>query len=103
MRLGESRVGVVSHSLRSSMAPSIVGGMTGETRITTASWKVRENRLRAAANRQGLTLKRSPRRDTRALDYGKYWLFVGNVAVTPCEGMTIDEIEKYLTQHPSER
>jgi hypothetical protein len=32
--------------------------------------KVRENRLRRMALRQGLVLEKSPRRDPRALDYG---------------------------------
>ena len=34
--------------------------------------KVRENRLRRMAHRQGFKLQRSPRRDTRAIDYGLY-------------------------------
>ena len=36
--------------------------------------KVRENRLRRMASRQGLQLLKSRRRDPRALDYGTYWL-----------------------------
>ena len=36
--------------------------------------KVRENRLRRMADRQGLKLRRSPRRDTHALDYDLYAL-----------------------------
>jgi hypothetical protein len=32
--------------------------------------KVREDRLRQVAARQGLVLSKSPRRDVRALDYG---------------------------------
>jgi hypothetical protein len=38
------------------------------------SEKVRENRLRRAAERQGLTLSKSRRRDPRAKDYGTYQL-----------------------------
>ena len=60
--------------------------------------KVRENRARRAAERQGLRLTRSRRRDVRALDYGKYWLYRGDEAVTPAEGVGIDEIEAYLTR-----
>jgi len=60
--------------------------------------KVREIRLRRMAERQGLRLSRSRRRDVRALDYGKYWLHRGDEAVTPAEGMTLDEIEDYLTR-----
>jgi hypothetical protein len=36
--------------------------------------KVRENRLRRMAGRQGLRLMKSRRRDPRALDFGGYWL-----------------------------
>jgi hypothetical protein len=36
--------------------------------------KVQENRVRRAAERQGLALRKSRRRDPRALDYGEYWL-----------------------------
>ena len=34
--------------------------------------KVQENKLRRAARRQGLELRRSPRRDTRSVDYSLY-------------------------------
>lgn len=36
--------------------------------------KIRENRLRRIAARQGLTLRKSPRRDSHALGYGTYML-----------------------------
>ena len=36
--------------------------------------KVRENRLRRMAERQGLELRKSARRDPRAIDYGTYML-----------------------------
>ena len=62
------------------------------------SEKVREIRLRRAAERQGLRLTRSRRRDVRALDYGKYWLLRDDEAVTPTEGVGLDEIEAYLTR-----
>ena len=38
------------------------------------SMKVRENRLRRVAERQGFALRKSRRRDSRALDYGELWL-----------------------------
>lgn len=40
----------------------------------SSSIKVRENRLRRMADRQGLRLMKSRRRDPRALDFGTYWL-----------------------------
>jgi hypothetical protein len=36
--------------------------------------KVRENRLRRVAERQGFLIRKSRRRDPRALDYGERWL-----------------------------
>lgn len=62
--------------------------------------KVRENRLRRAASRQGLGLQKSRRRDPRALDYGGYWLFdiSTNGLVAGGEwGMSLDEVEEWLT------
>jgi len=42
-----------------------------------AKTKVRENRLRRMASRQGLRLEKSKQRDPMALDYGKYSLVNG--------------------------
>ena len=52
--------------------------------------KVRENRLRRMAERQGLQLVKSRRRDPRALDYGEYHL-----AGKTCGNL--DEVEALLT------
>ncbi len=61
--------------------------------------KVRENRLRRMADRQGLKLTRSRRRDPRALDYGLYWLADARTSAleSPEAGLTLDEVEQYLT------
>ncbi len=42
--------------------------------MAPTEFKVLENRLRRAADRQGLRLAKSHRRDPRAADYGQYWL-----------------------------
>jgi hypothetical protein len=65
--------------------------------------KIRENRLRRMAKRQGLELRASGRRDPRALDYGKYVLVNAerNVIVGVASGrsnFTLDDVENYLTQ-----
>jgi hypothetical protein len=62
------------------------------------SEKVRENRLRRAAKRQGLVLTKSRRRDPRATDYGRYWLTDRNNRGigSSTDGYTLDEIEQYL-------
>lgn len=67
--------------------------------MTDSAFKVRENRLRRMAKRQGLHLQKSRRRDPRALDYGLYWLvnIRYNAFVTHSDGVTLDEVEEYLT------
>lgn len=66
--------------------------------------KVRANRLRRAAARQGLQLIKSRRRDPRALDYGGWMIteFSTNTVVvgaTPREfSMSLDDVERYLTR-----
>ena len=72
--------------------------------------KTREARLRRAAERQGMILHRSRRRDLRALAYGRYWLEDtiartvhgagerGRVGDLP--GLSMDEVEKILDGGP---
>jgi hypothetical protein len=43
-------------------------------RIPVTAEKVRENRLRRMAERQGLELRKSRRRDPRAKDYGRWYI-----------------------------
>ena len=66
--------------------------------------KTRENRLRHAAARQGLLLRKNPRRDPRALDFGSYMLAdpaTGRVIadfgwITPARGDHLEAVERYL-------
>ncbi len=66
--------------------------------VTQTQEKVRENRLRRAADRQRLRIVKSRRRDPRAVDYGKFWvyktddelIFGGNT------GATVSELEAFL-------
>jgi hypothetical protein len=68
--------------------------------------KVREDRLRRAAQRQGLRLVKSRSRDPRAIDHGLYALIdtQTNGAVNPAIAgrwtcsWTLDEVENYLTR-----
>jgi hypothetical protein len=75
---------------------------------TIVEVKVRENRLRAAADRQGLRLMKSRRRDPRALDYGLFALFdpQANTYAAGCDSlrsgfhMNLDDVEQWLTDGP---
>lgn len=63
--------------------------------------KVRENRLRRMAERQGLELRKSRRRDPRALDFGGYWLIdarLGGVVLGGEFGVDLDAVEAHLTR-----
>lgn len=65
--------------------------------------KVQENRLRRAAERQGLRLRKSRRRDPRALDFGTYMLVdyaTNSVTAAGHEsgyGLTLDDVERELS------
>lgn len=65
--------------------------------------KVRENRLRRAAKRQGLMLVKSRRRDRRASDYGTYGLIDPNRNAWVAWrgggfGMDLDQVEAWLAR-----
>jgi hypothetical protein len=66
---------------------------------TSTPEKVRENRLRRMADRQGLALHKNRRRDPYALDYGLYSLRPLDEATpgTPQDDLTLDQVEAYLT------
>jgi hypothetical protein len=60
----------------------------------------RERRLRRMAERQGLELHKSRRRDKRALDYDGRWLTntrTDELVLGGEHGTTLDDIEAYLT------
>jgi len=65
--------------------------------------QVRENRLRRMADRQGLRLEKSRRRDPQALTFGTYRLvdlYTNNLVLGDRErgfGCDLDELEQYLT------
>ena len=64
--------------------------------------KLRENRLRRMAHRQGLAVKKSRSRDPYALGFGCYFIVntIGNYIVAGCDGgrptYTLDDVERWL-------
>lgn len=75
--------------------------MKEKTEMTDTEFKVYENRIRRAAARQGLRLVKSRRRDPRAYDYQKYWLFdsqSGNVDYGDQTGFCLADVEAYLNR-----
>lgn len=87
------------------MSSRFASGITSSmlSSMATEGDKIRENRLRRAAARQGLRLVKSRRRDPRALDYGNYMLielqrnlcFLG---ADPLQNgvCTLDDVEDFL-------
>jgi hypothetical protein len=59
-------------------------------------FKTRENLARRRATRQGLVLRRSPRRDKQALDYGLYSLVPTDYSKDLVFNLTIEEVERQL-------
>ena len=79
--------------------------------------KTQEMRVRRMAERQGVTLVKSRRRDELAKDYGVYWLVSYDLADEPgpwgqhgrpirkfpFAGMELDEVEQFLKTKPADR
>jgi len=72
--------------------------------------RVRENRVRRAARRQGYKLAKSPVRDPRGLSFGQYGLiaietgasiFPYNCLGSPCTA-TLDDVELWLAGPPGQ-
>jgi hypothetical protein len=68
--------------------------------------KVRENRLRRVAERRGMRIEKSKRRDPKAIDFGGYML-IDAAANTVISGSTpypysdtLDDIERMLDEAP---
>ena len=82
---------------------------------TDQQYKIRENRARRAAARQGLMLRKNPRRDPRAVDYGTYMLADANTSAVvadfgwdhpgaPAGDDHLADVESYLAgEAPGER
>lgn len=62
--------------------------------------KVRENKNRRAAKRQGLELEKCPRRDPRALGFGTFRIVNGRGTVIAGDkvrfGLTLEQVEAFL-------
>ncbi len=92
-----------------SNTPGIASSIEGSCTVPTISAdKIRENRLRRMAERQGLAVQKSRRRDPRAYDFGTYMLVdpVANAVVASGlhsgYGMSLDDVERYLLRDNEE-
>lgn len=65
--------------------------------------KTRENRLRASAERQGYRLRKTRRRDPRAIDYGTWAILEPFSNSIVGERMTLDAVEAWLATDPEHR
>jgi hypothetical protein len=77
-----------------------LGHILGYTFGYMAENKVRENRVRRMAERQGLILRRSRRRDVNAIDYDAYWLVEPSQSLVYAGGqfgISLDEAQSILT------
>lgn len=79
-----------------------IPGRNEQERNAAIAEKVRENRLRRAAERQGFQLEKSRRRDPRALDYGTYQIVRkadGELVAQGSQssyGLSLDDVERFL-------
>jgi hypothetical protein len=71
--------------------------------------RIRENRLRAMAQRQGVAITKSRRRNRRAYDY-QGWMIVDPSTNDVLAGanpvaysLSIDQVEEWLTSDPEKR
>lgn len=75
---------------------------------TSTGAKVYENRMRRMAERQGLRLVKSKRRDPRAIDFGKFMLtdadtgaIVAGASGTGRAEFSLADVEAHLTAVPA--
>jgi hypothetical protein len=75
----------------------------------TQEEKIRENRLRRMAERQGLAVRKSRRRDPNAWDFGTYQIveprrnFLVLGSQTGGYGESLDSVEEWLTSRKLSR
>jgi hypothetical protein len=92
----------MSSRIFSSTLSGITSNLTQE--VAMSDEKVRENRLRRMAERQGLKLVKSRRRDPLALDYQLYALIPDDRYMVAGDwkeegfGFTLDQVEARLSK-----
>jgi hypothetical protein len=68
----------------------------GSTITGVGTVKARENRLRRAAARQNLKLRKNGRRDPQAAGYGLWWLEDNHGRRVTGSDLTLEQVETYL-------
>jgi hypothetical protein len=108
-RVFDYKVSRIASGLSYSINSGIIRGIIPWEDVVDQTEKVRENRLRRKAVRQGLQLVKSRTRDPDALDFRRYMLIDVRPSASTFrevaagrEGqreytLTLDEIENYLT------
>lgn len=82
------------------MAPSIATWYCCQVEeITGGQLKALENRMRRVAERQGLTLTKSRRRDPRAIGFGTYTLTGEGIILG--ERLSITQVAQLLREDPT--
>jgi two-component sensor histidine kinase len=74
-------------------------GATMSLQTESASEKAQESRVRRMARSQDLILRKSRRRNWRAVDYGVYWVvdpYTNAIVGGGSSGMNLDEAEQFF-------
>jgi hypothetical protein len=102
----ENLTNIDGRALLRATANRLEGATAGPPAPSSTSEKVRVDRLRRVAERQGYRLERNRRRDPRALDYGTYRVLAGDgtAAWTTAQGdewLPLAEAEAFLEGVPA--
>jgi hypothetical protein len=87
----------------SCMLTCMTSGTVDRPLLSSNAVRVRDNRLRDAARRQKAVLRKSGRKDPRALDYDRFWIVLGDGTVIGQDAdgwatLTATDVEALLTR-----
>jgi len=95
--------GILAGRRGDNLAQFFAAPPSAMTTDTATDFRVRENRLRRVAHRQGLTLQKSRARDPRAITYGTYqlvdldnYVVYADWSLQRGHGLELDDVEMFL-------